>query len=73
MLQLRAKPDWMHRQLMQVEFVDTGVASWRPVLFSASPGRAGTAAALLPVLLGVFTTVLIGAASTPWSLDCSCP
>lgn len=42
MLQLRAKPDWMHRQLMQVEFVDTRVASWRVNLDLFLPGTAPT-------------------------------
>ena len=40
LLQLRAEPDWMHRRVMQVEFVDTRVVSWRVNLEFFVPGTA---------------------------------
>jgi hypothetical protein len=42
LLQLRAKPDWIHRQLMDLAFVDTRMASWRVSCDFFLPGTAPT-------------------------------
>jgi hypothetical protein len=63
-----ARPGWLTSSWLVAVAIGYGMVISRlemNVLFSASPGLAGTVAALLPLLLGVFTTLLVGGRQHP--------